>query len=53
MTMVPSKGGIFDVVANGETIYSKHETGRHAEEGEVLALFTNHVGADVPRYGDE
>lgn len=43
--------GIFDVVVNGELIYSKHETGRHDEPGEVLALFTDKVGPTVPRYG--
>ena len=42
--------GVFDVKVDGTMIYSKHETGRHAEEGEVLTPFTQHVGADVPTY---
>ncbi len=50
--MTGSKG-VFDVVVDGTTIYSKHETGRHAEPGEVLQRFTEHIGTDVPRYKDE
>ena len=30
--------GQFDVLADGRTVYSKHETGRFPEDGEVLAL---------------
>gem|GEM_PF-543767 len=33
---IPSGGGVFDVNVNGKTIYSKHQTGRHAEPREVL-----------------
>ena len=29
--LIPSRGGIFDVVVDGDLIYSKQETGRHAE----------------------
>ena len=43
--------GAFDVVVDGKTIYSKADTGRHAEDGEVLDLFVELIGADVPRYG--
>lgn len=43
--------GIYDIEVNGELIYSKHDTGRHANDGEVLELFTQHVGPDVKRYG--
>jgi selenoprotein W-related protein len=51
LTLVTGSKGVFDVRVNGELIYSKHETKRHAEPGEVLALFTELVGPDVPRYG--
>ena len=44
--------GVFDLVVDGTVLYSKHETGRHAEPGEVLELFTQYVGSDVPRYKD-
>jgi len=33
---VKGSGGIFEVVLDGRTIYSKHETGRFPEPGEVL-----------------
>ncbi len=43
--------GVFDVTVNDQLIYSKDETGRHAEPGEVLRLFQGVVGPDVPLYG--
>ncbi len=42
--------GVFDVVVDGTTIYSKAKTGRHAEPGEVLELFKAHIGPDTPVY---
>ena len=38
LTLIPGVGGIFDVIVDGDLIYSKAETGRHAEDGEVAAL---------------
>jgi len=35
--LIPSKGGVFDVVADGKLVFSKHETGRFPEPDEVLA----------------
>ena len=35
--LVEGDDGIFDVVADGECVYSKHETGRFPEHDEVLA----------------
>jgi len=37
-TLVPSDGGRFEVSVNGALIYSKLETHRHAEPGEVNDL---------------
>lgn len=51
LTMVPATGGVFEVEVDGDLIYSKKGNGRHAEPGEVLQLFTDLVGPDVPRYG--
>ena len=51
LTLVTGSKGVFDVVVNGDVIYSKGETGRHAEPGEVLALFREVVGPDVPDFG--
>ncbi len=31
-------GGVFDVVADGRKVYSKHQTGRFPEAGEVVGL---------------
>lgn len=50
LTVVTGARGIFDVEVDGQILYSKHETGRHAEPGEVLELFTALV-PDVRRYG--
>lgn len=52
LRLVTGSAGIFDVTVDGETLYSKHATGRHANEGEVLELFTASHGAGVTRYGD-
>lgn len=50
LKMVTGGQGIFDVAVNGELIYSKHQTGRHDNPGEVLELFTAHVGDSVRRF---
>jgi selenoprotein W-related protein len=38
ITLVPSDGGRFEVSVDGELLYSKLRTGRHANPGEVLTL---------------
>lgn len=38
LTLIPSDGGRFEVTVNDRPIYSKLETGRHAEAGEVVGL---------------
>ncbi len=38
ITLVPSEGGRFEVTVNGQLLYSKLQTKRHAEAGEVLRL---------------
>ena len=45
--------GVFDVVVDGATIYSKHKMGRHVEPGEILNLFDDHVEKEVLRRGEE
>jgi len=52
LRIVTGSKGVFDVKVDGELIYSKASTGRHAEPGEVLALFTDLVGP-IRRYGEE
>ena len=36
--LIPGTGGVFELYLNGELIYSKLETGRHTNEGEILEL---------------
>lgn len=43
--------GVYDVWVDDNLIYSKHQTGRHAHDGEVFALFQEMVGSDVAIYG--
>ena len=50
-TLTPGPKGVFDVTVNGELIFSKYVTRRHAERGEVLDIFRGIVGADVREYG--
>ena len=38
ITLVPSDGGRFEVSVNGTLIYSKLQTKRRAEPGEVVGL---------------
>ncbi len=38
VVLVPAEGGRFEVSVNGKLIYSKLQTKRHAEAGEVLGL---------------
>lgn len=35
--MIPSGGGVFEVVADGRLIHSKKRTGRFPEPGELVA----------------
>ncbi|MCI0678150.1 MAG: Rdx family protein [Actinobacteria bacterium] len=49
-TFTMGSKGVFDVIVDGELLFSKHQLGRHAEPGEVLELFTEKHARDVPRY---
>lgn len=35
--MIPSGGGVFDVVADGRLVFSKKRTGRFPHPGEIVA----------------
>ncbi len=50
LSFVTGAKGVFHVVVDGETLYSKHTTGRHAEPGEVLSLFRERHAVGVPVY---
>lgn len=38
INLIPGSGGVFEFHLNEELLYSKLETGRHTEEGEILSL---------------
>jgi selenoprotein W-related protein len=38
ITLIPSEGGRYEVTVNERLVYSKLQTGRHAEPGEVVRL---------------
>ena len=50
LTLITGSAGVFDVIVNDEMPYSKTDTGRHAEPGEVLSLFTELLPSDTSRY---
>jgi selenoprotein W-related protein len=43
LTLIPSKGGKFEVSVNEKLIFSKVQTQRHAEAGEILNLISKLV----------
>lgn len=50
LRLITGDKGVFDVAVDGDLLYSKAATGRHAEPGEVLKLFSELVGPDVDVY---
>jgi selenoprotein W-related protein len=38
ITLIPSEGGRYEVTVNDNLVYSKLQTGRHANPGEVMGL---------------
>lgn len=49
-TFITGSRGVFDFKVNDQLLFSKKQLGRHAEPGELLRLFRNLVGHDVPTY---
>ncbi len=43
LSLVPSDGGRFEVTVNGKLIYSKLQTKRHVQPGEVVGLVNKMV----------
>lgn len=52
-TLITGSKGVFHLVVDGETLFSKNHIGRHAEPGEVLKLFQAYVGPDIEPYPQE
>jgi selenoprotein W-related protein len=44
LTIIPSRGGVFEVMAGDELVYSKKATGRHAELDDVMVPLRNLIG---------
>ena len=42
--MIRSGGGVFEVQADGELVFSKKQLRRHAEPGEIVALLQKRGG---------
>jgi selenoprotein W-related protein len=36
LVLIPSRGGVFEIVVDDKLVYSKKQTGRHAEHDEIL-----------------
>lgn len=43
LSLIPAKGGCFEVEVNGQLLYSKLQTERHAEAGEVEGLIAAYL----------
>jgi selenoprotein W-related protein len=43
--LVPTRGGLFEFSADGTTLFSKKELGRHTEPGEILQSLRRHMGS--------
>jgi selenoprotein W-related protein len=43
ITLLPSDGGKFEIDVNGALLYSKLETKRHAESGEIAQLIAKYM----------
>jgi predicted Rdx family selenoprotein len=42
--MQPSRGGRFEVSIDGKAVFEKSKLGRHAKQGEVVALMERATG---------
>ena len=50
LTLITGSKGVFDVTVDGDLIYSKAQTGRQAEVGEVLTAFEARLAPGFTRY---
>lgn len=44
LTLIPSGGGVFEVMVGDDLVYSKKETGRHTDYAEVGPLVREAIG---------
>jgi selenoprotein W-related protein len=52
ITVIPSRGGVFEVMVGDELVFSKKELGRHATIEEVLDSVDAIVGPVPNQQGD-
>ena len=50
VTLIPSKGGVFEVIAGDDLVFSKKELGRHATIEEVMDSLDPIIGP-IPNHG--
>ena len=44
LTVIPGRGGVFEVMADDNLVYSKKATGRHAEMDDVIPPLRELIG---------
>ncbi len=47
--LIPSSKGRFEVIVDGELVFSKAALGRHAQPGEVAGIVRERIGAEIKR----
>ena len=47
--LIPSSKGRFEVIVDGELVFSKAALGRHAQAGEVVGLVRERIGPEIER----
>ena len=47
--LIPSSKGRFEVILDGEPIFSKASLGRHAQPGEIVKIVRDRIGPEIPR----
>ncbi len=52
LKLIPSGGGVFEVMVNEDLVFSKKSLKRHAEEREIVSIFEGIIGPDVPKFKD-
>ena len=52
VTVIPSRGGVFEVMVGDELVFSKKELGRHAEIQEVLEAVDGVIGPTPEPVGE-
>jgi len=43
ISLIPSDNGRYEIKINDDLIYSKDETGRHAEPPEIISIFDQYL----------